>query len=643
MIGRIEMRRGSIWCWVFVVGLLTGCQLFSSGSDDSEDDQEEKPTTALEEARASIGEEVSAPELAEVPQIDGESADDLFDEFVELKFVATGPSLLPEPKSVFSTGIEELERDEWLAVFHSPGLAEVDVLAVSGDAVDAELVAELARSEYVAQLEILELVRTSMGDEGVAALADAEMTNLRGLALQSNSISDAGIQALAGASGMPNLKTLKLADNDIGVDGATILAHGDIFDTIRWLGVGNNPMGGDGVVAIADSPKVAGLRGLDVEMLTLDDRDLARLAEKSTLHELERLVLSENELTDAGLKTIADSPLIDGLDTLIIDGPFFPPRGDFRPNEIGDEGITALVESESVSELGELAVEFNDIGHRGAAAIANSPHLDQLEILRLRGNSIGDRGGAALAESDGLASLLFLDLAANGIGGEGMMALADSRLYDDLHFVHLGDNVPANEEVVNALWEDNRNTEFIVNHAEVYQQQTHEDLTAPTYDEHIKYPGWLHKYRHEEYHPDREFGPKHRREGDGDATIGDGGIGGSGVGGRADLPTVEEAGPTVVPGQSEVEGPLDEEIVRRVVRQTRRDVENCFAEESELEGGTFTLTWTIAQKGDVEDVAMVDSTFDDADIEECLTGRIHRWSFPAPDGDVVEVQFSWEY
>lgn len=92
--------------------------------------------------------------------------------------------------------------------------------------------------------------------------------------------------------------------------------------------------------------------------------------------------------------------------------------------------------------------------------------------------------------------------------------------------------------------------------------------------------------------------------------------------------------------QPEVEGPLDTEIVQRVVRQHRRDLDWCY--DSQLQedpqlAGRIEMEWTVTDEGEVTDAAVAESAVDNDGIERCLIDRIEQWSFLNPDGEEAVV------
>ncbi len=127
----------------------------------------------------------------------------------------------------------------------------------------------------------------------------------------------------------------------------------------------------------------------------------------------------------------------------------------------------------------------------------------------------------------------------------------------------------------------------------------------------------------------------------GTAGRGGGGRGGSGYGkGAGDLGERRARVPRIVPGQPVVQGSLDREIIRRVVRQHRREIKYCY--ESELQKnkelqGRVVVRFTISATGSVVSAVVKESNLKNASVENCMAGKIRRWVFPEPKGGGIVI------
>ena len=130
----------------------------------------------------------------------------------------------------------------------------------------------------------------------------------------------------------------------------------------------------------------------------------------------------------------------------------------------------------------------------------------------------------------------------------------------------------------------------------------------------------------------------------GTAGRGGGGRGGNGYGeGAGDLGKKNTARPQVVPQRPAVEGSLDKEIIRKVVRQHRREIKYCYEKELQKNKslkGRVVVQFTISPAGDVVAALITKSTLNNTAVEQCMQGKIRRWTFPEPKGGgIVKVNY----
>jgi len=137
----------------------------------------------------------------------------------------------------------------------------------------------------------------------------------------------------------------------------------------------------------------------------------------------------------------------------------------------------------------------------------------------------------------------------------------------------------------------------------------------------------------------------------GEASIGVGNVGtrgrgGGGGGGRGYGVGVAQVGerdakePKVIPGTPIINGALDKETIRRVIRQHRAEYQYCYEKELNRKrdlNGKVSVKFTIAGNGSVIAASVEDSTLNDASVESCIVSKIRRWVFPAPKGGGIVV------
>ena len=102
----------------------------------------------------------------------------------------------------------------------------------------------------------------------------------------------------------------------------------------------------------------------------------------------------------------------------------------------------------------------------------------------------------------------------------------------------------------------------------------------------------------------------------------------------------------VVAGSHEVSGSLDPDAIRRVVRRHINEVRYCYeralAEDPAL-SGRLTVSFVISPTGSVSVASAGDGTFPDTSttttMTACVVSAVRRWTFPAPDGGIVTVDY----
>lgn len=135
--------------------------------------------------------------------------------------------------------------------------------------------------------------------------------------------------------------------------------------------------------------------------------------------------------------------------------------------------------------------------------------------------------------------------------------------------------------------------------------------------------------------------------GGGAGTGSGGGMGrGAGFSGYGSGRTPSAPPPQVKLGAPTVQGKLDPEIVRRILRRHLPAVRYCYEKEqvkSPQLAGEVRLAFTIGAGGEVAAVSLASSTLQNGAVESCVLGRVRTMAFPEPESGVVLVDVAMEF
>lgn len=104
--------------------------------------------------------------------------------------------------------------------------------------------------------------------------------------------------------------------------------------------------------------------------------------------------------------------------------------------------------------------------------------------------------------------------------------------------------------------------------------------------------------------------------------------------------------PRVQVGRLKVEGGLESDEVRRVVRARLTDVQRCygFEEQRRYDDMTLSVHFSLAQDGSVRSVVLGRDTVGDPAKSACIAEATARWRFPASDdGSLTLVTIRYEF
>jgi TonB family protein len=109
------------------------------------------------------------------------------------------------------------------------------------------------------------------------------------------------------------------------------------------------------------------------------------------------------------------------------------------------------------------------------------------------------------------------------------------------------------------------------------------------------------------------------------------------------LSTLTVGVPQILQGQATVDGSLDKDIVRRIVRAHINEVRACHNAGLTMNprlAGRVVVDFTITGTGKVAVVTVAETTVADTKVGECIAKAVKRWTFPKPpDGGNVTVNY----
>lgn len=112
--------------------------------------------------------------------------------------------------------------------------------------------------------------------------------------------------------------------------------------------------------------------------------------------------------------------------------------------------------------------------------------------------------------------------------------------------------------------------------------------------------------------------------------------------GTAVAETPVKQAPRVRQAEARVQGALDKDIIRRIVRAHINEVRYCYnqglVKDPDLRG-RVEVTFTIGATGEVSSAEVKATSLDDKDVGTCIAKAVERWKFPKPagGGNVVVV------
>jgi uncharacterized protein (TIGR02996 family) len=326
----------------------------------------------------------------------------------------------------------------------------------------------LARVKQLAQIEELELSRTDLDADGLAALLKSKhLTGLKTLLLVQNPLGTPGAVALATWPGLGNLETLDVTGCNLDAIGLAVLTQNPKAANLKRLRLGRNTLDSDALNAVINSPRLTALTELDLAGASFDadaagrfdkavfaktlrtlDLDAAGFQRRAfeaftrcKFPALRALTLNNVYMSAPEAGALANAAFRDHLEELSIDNChlgtasanfFYQARFpkltalDISRNRIERYGLEMLAsKARRFPALTKLRLWDNRLGAEAVTTLAKSSVLANITELDLNGNKIGPAGALALANSKHLPKLTSLTVDEKAIGKKGRQALID--------------------------------------------------------------------------------------------------------------------------------------------------------------------------------------------------------------------------
>jgi uncharacterized protein (TIGR02996 family) len=206
----------------------------------------------------------------------------------------------------------------WKQILSSVNLSRLLALQTSLSHCGPEPVRQFAASPYTRNLAGLSLSFWEIGTEGLNALLEADLPNLRKLDLGHNRLGDEGAARLAAGPLPPRLDHLDLGGNEIGPGGFMAVMRALGPRRLARLDLPDNPIGDRGITLLTRWSGVGNLRTLLLYRAELSDAAAIELADCPALAGLKELYLGWNRIGLKGAKALAKSPHLSGLTALYL-------------------------------------------------------------------------------------------------------------------------------------------------------------------------------------------------------------------------------------------------------------------------------------------------------------------------------------
>ena len=184
---------------------------------------------------------------------------------------------------------------------------------------------------------------------------------------------------------------------------------------------------------LQDDPSVMRLTG---KYLAIDEVQI--ISRSDQVKTLKILDLSDNQVTDEGLKTLFESENLSGLEELHL-----------GINYITDQGILDVAGASALAlkNLKVLVVSDNKLTDTAVSELVKSQNFNKLEHLDVGWNEIGNGTVKALGETEQMVGLKKLEMERGYIDSEGIVEFVKGRVIERLEELNLSGNKLKDEDI----------------------------------------------------------------------------------------------------------------------------------------------------------------------------------------------------
>jgi Ran GTPase-activating protein (RanGAP) involved in mRNA processing and transport len=275
-----------------------------------------------------------------------------------------------------SSGPSSEEKKEKLEkLIYEMVYQKLDRIELSGKYIGLDEVKILGSIKLTKEFKSLILSDNQVDNDGLMTLLDSEyLTNLESLDLGINFITDSGIKNWAELDQvrLERLKILSLNDNRLGDESISTFLLSSHATSIEILNLDYTQVGNGACKALAQSSGLTNIKELHLERGYINDEGIKDFLEWEGLEGLQVLKLTSNQLTDEGIEEISRSSRLKSIKKL-----------DLGCNQISDKGCNALAESNIIENLDFLTLSRNPFTEEGAQKLKELKISGRLKNLIL--------------------------------------------------------------------------------------------------------------------------------------------------------------------------------------------------------------------------------------------------------------------